>query len=905
MKKPEWYCKSLQEAVTCLQSDINTGLNMQEVTKRQKLSPNRLVEKKKKHPVAMLLKQFTDTMMLVLLGATVISGIMGAMADALTIMAIVVINCILGFIQEYKAEQSLETLKKLAASFSRVIREGKIIRIPSHELVPGDIVLLEAGDKVPADIRLVETFALETDESALTGESVPVEKSAHAILLSQTTLAEQTNMLFMGTTVTRGRCRGIISSIGMDTVMGEIARLMKETVESMTPLQERLDHLGKVLIIICLAICALVAVLGIYRGEGILTMFMAGVSLAVAAIPEGLPAVVTVVLALGVQRMSRRNAIIRKLPAVETLGCTTIVCSDKTGTLTQNQMTVKRVATVNDLYLVSGEGFKPDGNLYNTTGAKIDMSSNPVLKRILDISINCNNSTIEKKEKEYSVQGDPTEAALLVLALKGDVSKRLSLLREIPFDSERKMMSTLVEHDGECILMVKGAVERVMDLSTWVQKIDGIEPLRQQNRKYFLRMQDKWAEDALRVLGFAYRRISKDLAFKLSDDELETDLTFLGLCGIMDPPRPEAKKSVSECLGAGIIPVMITGDHPTTARVIAAELGISQTNGVVKGSDIDNMSDSELYEKALRDRVFARVTPQHKNRIVKVLQARNQVVAMTGDGINDAPAIKTADIGIAMGITGTEVTREASAMVLSDDNFATIIYAIYEGRAIYDNIRKFIRYLLGGNIGEVLVMLLASLFGMPLPLLPIQILWINLVTDGFPALALGLEPPEPGIMKRKPRPRSESLFAHHLGWIIFSRGVFIALVTLAAFTAGVLYTRISGDDGLMLARTMAFTTLVMAQLFYVFECRSESYSPFELGIFKNPYLVIAVLISIMMQLAVLYVPAFQMIFKTIGLSPWQWLIITLLSGLKLWWKFILYTFNQLFVWRQDYAKINV
>jgi Ca2+-transporting ATPase len=905
MTKPEWYNITCQEAVDYLSTDIKTGLGAQDVTQRQKLGSNRLVEKSKVNPFTMLLKQFTDTMMLVLLGATVISGAVGAMADALTIMAIVVINCILGFIQEYKAEKSLEALKKLAASYCRVIREGRVISLPSQELVPGDIVVLEAGDKVPADIRLLESFALETDESALTGESLPVEKEADVTLASGTTLAEQINMLFMGTTITRGRCRGVVTSIGMDTVMGGIAAMMKETAESMTPLQERLDHLGKILIVICIAVCAMVALLGIYRGESIITMFLAGISLAVAAIPEGLPAVVTVVLALGVQRMSKRNAIIRKLPAVETLGCTTVVCSDKTGTLTQNQMTVKRLTTISQEYLISGEGYKPEGKILDCDGNNVNIAADPVLQTILDIGLNCNNSNVELNGREYSVQGDPTEAALLVMAYKGQVSEKLPILREIPFDSERKMMSTLVKKDDKYLLLVKGAVEKVLDLSTTLSRNGTFYPLNRQDRAKILQIQDKWAEDALRVLGFAYRIINAESIHKLSDEELEKELVFLGLAGIKDPPRPEVKQAVNDCLGAGIIPIMITGDYPVTARVIASELGISSSGGVIRGIDIDNMSDDDLYHRALRDRVFARVTPQHKNRIVNVLQSKNQVVAMTGDGINDAPAIKKADIGIAMGITGTEVTKEASAMVLSDDNFATIIYAVHEGRAIYDNIRKFIRYLLGGNIGEVCVMFLASLFGMPLPLLPIQILFINLVTDGFPALALGLEPAEPGIMKRKPRPRTESIFARNLGWIIFRRGIYIAVITLAAFIMGVISSRMTGDNSLLTARTMAFTTLVLAQLFYVFECRSEVYSPFELGFFKNSYLVVAVLISICMQLSVLYIPAFQEIFKTIGLSLWQWVLILLLSGARLWWKFLMYTLNRLFVWRPDYVKINV
>lgn len=903
MAKPEWYQESWENTAVYLRSNRIEGLSLPEVRKRQQLSTNRLIENKGKNSAAILLSQFTDTMMLVLLGATVVSGIVGAMADALTILAIVVINAVLGFIQEYKAEKSLEALRNLATAYTRVLREGKILKVPSDDLVPGDVVLLEAGDKVPADIRLFETFALETDESALTGESVPVEKQGNLTLPSGTALAERSNMVFMGTTVTRGRCRGMVTSVGMETVMGEIALMIKESVAAMTPLQERLDHLGKILIIICLVVCALVAALGVYRGEQLITMFMAGVSLAVAAIPEGLPAVVTVVLALGVQRMSKKNAIIRKLPAVETLGCTTIVCSDKTGTLTQNQMTVKKAATADQIYIISGEGYNSKGAIYNSKGAKISPQNEPVLPLMLEVARNCNNSAIEKTGQEYVVHGDPTEAALLVLAQKGDIGVRYPILREVPFDSERKMMSTLVAKEGQHILLVKGALENVLGLCNSVSHGTRQVALRRQDARNFLRLQEEWAGEALRVLGFACRLLKADQIHKLTDDELESDLVFLGLCGIMDPPRPEVKSSVSECLGAGIIPVMITGDYPTTARVIAAELGISKSGGVIKGTDIDHLTDRQLYEQAIKDRVFARVTPQHKNRIVKVLQAHKHVVAMTGDGINDAPAVKTADIGIAMGITGTEVTKEASAMVLADDNFQTIIAAIHEGRAIYDNIRKFIRYLLGGNTGEVLVMFLASVLGMPLPMLPIQILWINLVTDGLPALALGIEPPEPEIMKRKPRPRTESLFARNLGWIIMGRGIFIALATLASFTIGIVYTRTTGGEGLGLARTMAFTTLVLAQLFYVFECRSEKYSPFELGFFKNPYLILAVMISISMHLTVLYLPFLQTVFKTVSLCGWHWAVIILLSGFKLWCNLILYLLR-LFIWPLKYAKIN-
>ncbi|MEN6349023.1 MAG: calcium-translocating P-type ATPase, SERCA-type [Syntrophomonas sp.] len=903
MTKLSWYSMKAEQVLDILKSSSEKGLSVADVNQRQNQYSNVIEKDGGNHPLMMLLAQFTDTMVLVLLGATVISGLIGAMADAVTIMAIVVLNAILGFIQEYKAERSLEEIKKLASPFAYVLRQGKRIKVPASELVPGDIVYLEAGDRVPADLRLIESFSLEIDEAILTGESVPVEKKASIILDEETQLAEQINMAFMGTAISRGRATAVVVETGMYTAMGQIASMMKTTERSLTPLQMKLDQLGKILIVICLSVCAVVSILGIYRGENIMVMLMAGISLAVAAIPEGLPAIVTVVLALGVQRMARRNAIIRKLPAVETLGCTTVICSDKTGTLTQNKMTVRKMATLGQVMEVEGDGYNPSGRFLTGQG-EVNPLDKAESRMLLEVAFNCNNALLEKVNGEYQLQGDPTEGAIMTMAQKAGIIKAYKRLREVPFDSERKKMSIVVNVQGSSLLFVKGALDALINSCTTVQKDGRIRVLDKEANQYFFDLQEKWAEEAMRVLGFAYRKLNAGNDLNLSDEDLESQLTLLGICGIIDPPRPGVARSVMECSNAGVVPVMITGDHPATAAAIALNIGITAQPRVTTGLEIDGLSDKELYNRAMNERVFARVSPEHKNRIVRVLRKHQEVVAMTGDGVNDAPALKAADIGIAMGISGTEVSREASSMVLADDDFSTIVRAVYEGRAIYDNIRKFIRYLLGCNIGEVLVMLLASITGMPLPLLPIQILWVNLVTDGLPAMALGVEPPEPGIMQRKPRSRSEGIFARNLGWIVCSRGLFISLITLLAFSCGLVYARVNGLEQMLLARSMALTTLVFAQLFYVFECRSERFSPFELGFFRNRFLILAVLCSVCMHLATLYLPSLQQIFDTRGLNGWQWLFILTLTGSRLIFKFLMYTWRRVFVSPGGYVKIN-
>lgn len=891
MKTTSWYQKSINECFTELNTNSKQGLDENEVKRRQAENPNVLEQSSGTNPIKIFFSQFTDTMVLVLLGASVISGIIGDIADTITIMAIVVINATLGFIQEYKAERSLEEIKKLASPHATVLREGTKTKILAQDLVPGDIVFLEAGDRVPADLRLIETHSLAIDEATLTGESVPVEKDATVVYKGEVPIADQKNCAFMGTAITRGRGTALVVNTGMDTIMGQIAQMMKQTDKTLTPLQMKLDQLGKILIVICLAVCALVSVLGILRGESILTMLMAGISLAVAAIPEGLPAIVTVVLALGVQRMAKRNAIVRKLPAVETLGCTTVICSDKTGTLTQNKMTVTKIGSLDLIASVEGTGYSLKGK-FISNNKPINILKHNALRLTIENAYYCNNALLKERDEP---QGDPTEIALLVMAKKAGLKSQYKRIREVPFDSARKKMTVVVGANGEYLVFVKGALDVLIDSCSHVMKAEQVVSLNNIDKQKIFQIQEEWANQALRVLGFGYRKISKEESLKLPDESLENNLILTGICGMIDPPREGVEKSVAECIGAGIVPIMITGDHPITARAIANSIGITNESRVITGIEIDSMNDKELYQGALVSRVFARVSPQHKNRIVKVLKDRNQVVAMTGDGVNDAPAVKSADIGIAMGITGTEVTKEASSMILADDDFSTIVKAVYEGRAIYENIRKFIKYLLGCNIGEVLVMFLASIFGMPLPLLPIQILWVNLITDGLPAMALGLEPPEPGIMKRKPRPKSEGIFARKLGWIILGRGIYISIITLIVFTIGLVYSKLNGIDDLNIARTMALTTLVFCQLFYVFECRSEKYSPLELGFFSNPFLLIAVLTSMLMQLAVIYTPFLQNVFNTVPLEGWQWGIILLVAGGKLIWKSTTYLIGRVFI----------
>lgn len=895
MSQKQWYQLNPEEAAAENKVHPSQGLSSDEVRDRlEQGGYNELSEKKGVPLITLFLNQFKDFMVLVLMAATLVSGLLGEYLDAITIVAIIVMNGILGFIQEFRAERSLRALKELSAPSAKVLRSGTIQQISARDLVQGDIVLLESGDRVPADVRFLETNALYVEESALTGESVPVSKLTEALTGDDIPLGDQKNIGFMGTMVTRGTARGLVVRTGMATEMGKIADLIQNTESMETPLQHRLEQLGKILIAVAIGLTIMVVIAGIMHGQPVYGMFLAGVSLAVAAIPEGLPAIVTIALALGVQRMIKRKAIVRKLPSVETLGCASIICSDKTGTLTQNKMTVTHVWLGGDVLEVTGEGYEPNGNILSS-GAHMDVRNNQMMRRLLQIGVLCNNASLveelpeskKKSSKEvlkpiWSIQGDPTEGALVVLAAKGGVTNSsleglYKRVGEIPFDSERKLMSVLVQHQGGRLLYTKGAPDVIADKCAYILWDGKVIPFTSTLKQKVLAANVGMARSALRVLGLAY----KELKTTERDDTaqgLESGLIFVGLTGMIDPPRKEVRDSITTCRRAGIKTVMITGDHQATAEAIAQQLGMLPSGGrCVNGQELAAMSDEQLEAEADQIYVYARVSPEHKLRIVKALQRQGHVVAMTGDGVNDAPAIKAADIGIAMGISGTDVSKEASALVLSDDNFATIVAAIEEGRGIYENIRKFIRYLLASNVGEILTMFLAMMAGMPLPLIPIQILWVNLVTDGLPAMALGVDQAEKDLMQQRPRGSKENIFARRLGWKIISRGILIGVCTLVAFWI-VLKDNPTSAGNLIHAQTVAFATLVMAQLIHVFDCRS-SRSIFHRNPFQNKYLVLAVLSSLVLMLGVVYIEPMQPIFKTVPLDLIDWMVVLIFAGI--------------------------
>ena len=831
------------------EKEFTRGLSTREAEKRIKTyGLNELKHKKKKSPVLIFLSQFNDFLVWVLIGATIISGIIGDKADAVTILIIVIVNAILGFVQEFRTEKSLEALQEMAAPTCKAIRDGNIKVINSRELTIGDVVILEAGDRIPADGTFIDAANMVVDESLLTGESVGISKDTN----------KGKNEGYMGTIVLKGRGLLLIDSIGMQTEMGKIANLLDNIEEEKSPLRERLDSLGKILVIVCIVVCIIVTVLGILRGNDITEMFLLGVSLAVAAIPEGLAAIVTVALALGVSRMLKRNALIRKLPAVETLGCTSVICSDKTGTLTQNKMTVKEILTNGKVYELDKE------KIYDC-------------EKLKEAFIYCNdtNYNYDIKDVDKAVMGDPTETALVKVffketkELEGFIG-RANRVFEIPFDSTRKMMTVIMNANGKETCYMKGAPERVLERCNAVLENGKIKPLTAQKKKQIYSYIESMSNRALRCIAAAYKE-----EHVVKNDSVEENLIFLGVAGSMDPPRIEVKDAVLKCKMAGVKPVMITGDHKNTALAIAKSINICTTDDqAITGDELEKMSDEELAKRVCKLRVFARVSPNHKLRIVKAFKKNNNIVAMTGDGVNDAPAIKEADIGVAMGISGTDVTKEAAAMVLMDDNFATIVSAIEEGRIIYDNIRKFIRYLLSCNLGEVLTMFLASLFYLPNPLTPIQILFVNLATDGLPAIALGVDPADKDIMRQTPREKNEGIFARGLWEKIIVRGCLIGICTLLSFMVGRYY----GMD-LASCRTIALCTLVMSQLLHVFECRSERHSIFEINVLTNPYLLGAVLVSITMICGILYIPFLRGVFNTVALNLGQWLLVIFFSGI--------------------------
>jgi P-type Ca2+ transporter type 2C len=876
MKFHEMNEREVEEA---LNTNFSAGLTDDDVKKRRNQHGfNELAEGEKQSALLLFFSQFKDFMVLVLLAATLVSGLLGEYIDAIAIIAIVIINGLLGFFQERKAEKSLSALKELSAPQVQVLRSGKWVRVPSKEVVPGDLLKFSSGDRIGADIRLIESKSLEIEESALTGESVPVQKTTASLKADNPGLGDMENMAFMGTMITRGSGVGVVVATGMKTAMGQIADLLQNAETMETPLQRRLEQLGKILITAALLLTVLVVLVGVIQGHELYTMFLAGVSLAVAAIPEGLPAIVTVALSLGVQRMIKKNAIVRKLPAVETLGCASVICSDKTGTMTQNQMTVTHLWSGGKQWTVDGIGYEPSGN-FHCDDKRVDVKAQKSLQQMLMFGLLCNHAELMEKKGEYVIDGDPTEGALLVAAMKAgyrreSLKDQYQVLNEFPFDSARKMMSIIVkDRNGRQFIVTKGAPDVLAGISDSILWNDKRQVMTGEMKKTVQEAIDGLASQALRTIAIGFKELPANQVV-LDEKEAEKNLTLIGLQGMIDPPRPEVRTAVKECREAGIKTVMITGDHVITAKAIAKQLGIlTGSSKVLDGKALSEMSVGQLEDVVDEVSVFARVSPEHKLKIVKALQNKGHIVAMTGDGVNDAPAIKAADIGVAMGITGTDVAKEASALVLLDDNFATIKAAIKEGRNIYENIRKFIRYLLASNVGEILVMLFAMLLALPLPLVPIQILWVNLVTDGLPAMALGLDQPEDDVMKRKPRSPKEGVFARGLGWKVVSRGFLIGIVTLAAF----MLAYKNNPDQLGYAQTVAFATLVLAQLIHVFDCRSEK-SVLARNPFGNKYLVWAVISSLLLMIAVIYYPPLQPIFHTMAIQPGDWIMITALAS---------------------------
>lgn len=873
-----WHTLEITEVITSLNSD-NSGLSREEAKRRLvEFGPNELVEKHKVSPWAIFLEQFKNFLIIILLIAAILSGILGEVADAIVIFVIVFFAAILGFVQEYRAEQAMAALKRMASPVATVIRDGEETDIPSRELVPGDIILLQTGDSTPADSRVIEAVNLKLNEASLTGESEPVDKTMDA-LPDASGVGDRKNMVYMGTSVVYGRGSAVVTATGMWTEFGKIATMLQAVEEEKTPLQVNLDRVGKGIGIAALALTFALAVVGVIRGHGIVEMFVWAVSLAVAAVPEALPAVVTISLAIGVQRMVKRHALVRRLPAVETLGCTTIICSDKTGTLTQNQMTVKQLYADDRLIEVSGTGYEPKGT-FLLNARTFEPLQDIHVETLLRIGNLCNDSHLhlESGEGRWQIKGDPTEGALLVAAAKAGMVHENELrqyprINEIPFSSETKTMTTLHRTGADkYVAYSKGAAEVILESSSQVFRNGTAQELGSAERERLHGIARDMASRGLRVLGFAYKPVSH------SNDTPDRELVFAGLVGMIDPPRDEVKGAIKLCDQAGIKSVMITGDHKLTAMAIARELGLLKDGLAFTGAELDRLSDREFKDVVEQIQVYARVSPAHKLRVVEALAKKGHVVAMTGDGVNDAPALKKSDIGIAMGITGTDVSKEAADMVLTDDNFASIVAAIEEGRGLYDNIKKYLMYLLSSNLGEILVMAIVVLFGGllgtggDLPLIAIQILWVNLATDGLPAIALAVDPAAPDIMKRQPRPRNESIFTRPVLGLITIGGVWSMVINVAIFTWA-----IRSGKSLIEAQGLVFMTLIIIQFIKAFNYRSDRLSLFKIGILGNKWLVGAVLVSFAMTVPILYVPVLQEVFHTYPLPLVDWVIVLLSS----------------------------
>jgi Ca2+-transporting ATPase len=876
-----WHAQLPDVLIRRLHTDAVHGLSSQEAaTRLQQDGPNVLRQSRTVSPWVLLGGQFRSLVIWVLLGAALVSVALGEVADGLAIVAIVLLNAVLGFVQEYRAERAVAALAQLTAPHARVRRAGHVVSVPAAEVVCGDILLLDAGDLVAADAYLLEAARLRTNEAALTGESQPVEKQVMVCTIT-TPLAERSNMAFLGTHVVGGTGCALVVATGMHTEVGHIATLLETANSDVTPLQQRLDHVARRLLWACLGIVALVFGLGLLRAQAPFELFLSAVSLAVAAIPEGLPAVVTIALALGVQRMGQRHALVRRLPAVETLGCAQVICSDKTGTLTVGAMTARQVVTSARYFHVSGEGYTPSGT-FAENGLVQDVASDGLLQTLLQAAVACNEADLGQEDGQPTVVGDPTEGALLVLAAKGAITRRdlegaMPRLGTLPFDAERKRMTIIRARHKQPWAFTKGAPEVVLARCTAMRTSDGVAALTETQRQRLLQVSAHMAHDALRVLALAERPLEAfpGPASASSDTaDIEQDLIFLGLVGLQDPPRDEARAAIQRCKAAGIRVVMITGDHPDTARAIARELDIlAPDDSVVIGTVLDRLSAQELAQRVPQIAVYARVTAEHKLRIVRAWKARGAVVAMTGDGVNDAPALKEASIGVAMGRSGTEVTKEAAALIITDDNFASIVAAVEEGRGIYDNIAKTLAYLLGSNLGELLTMFVAALVGWPLPLLPIQLLWINLVTDGLPALALAADPIDPTVLQRPPRPQEAQLLDRHFGGRIALVGCLTAGAALAAFAME--WYR---DAHLIQAREAAFSVLVITQWLRAFGARSEASTIWQLGLWSNRPLCLVVAASFALQLTIHHLPGVQLRLGITPIAPGRYLMWILLGA---------------------------
>jgi len=906
MEIRECHCLPTGELETQLSTHLEKGLTPEEAQERlKKFGPNELQEKPRPSFLQMLLAQFNNFLVMILIVAAVVSLFLGEYIDAIAIMVIVILNAVVGVVQESKAEAALAALKKMAAPNAQVLRGGHQVTIASRELVVGDVVIIEAGNYIPADMRLIESINLKVEEASLTGESVPVDKNANVVLDKEIPLGDRKNSAFMSTLVTYGRGKGLVTATGMHTQIGLIAEMLQSYEEEETPLQQKLDQLGKTLGIVCLAICGIIFIYGILRDthpgmilkdglmaylsaekKDIVHLFMTAVSLAIAAIPEGLPAVVTICLALGMQRMIRRHALIRKLPAVETLGCATVICSDKTGTLTQNEMTVVQAWAGGKRFKVSGEGYSPQGQ-FSLDGQGFDPVKDPNASLLLHGGLLCNDAKLEESGEEkggktWRMVGDPTEGAMVVAAAKAGLwregtEKVLKRVQEIPFDSERKRMTTVHQMQSQggsfcfdcpsTVAFVKGAPDMLLDICDRIIENGKPVTITEEKKKEVLGINHDMAQQALRVLGVAYRPLN-GLPAECTCEIVEKNLTFVGLMGMIDPARPEVKEAVKIAQGAGLKSVMVTGDYKDTAEAIAREIGMLTPGGkVLTGAELDKMSEQDLAAVVEKVNVCCRVSPQHKTKIVDAFKDKGFVVAMTGDGVNDAPALKRANIGVAMGITGTDVSKETADMVLTDDNYASIVSAIEEGRIIYSNIRKFVFFLVACNVGEILIIFLSMLAGLPIPLSPIQLLLLNLVTDGAPALALGLEKGEPDIMRRPPRPTAEPVINRDMLISIIVIAIADTVAVLLSFTWAL--SRFPGN--LIAAQTVAFATLVCSELLRAYTSRSETYSIFSIGIFSNRWMVLATGGSFLLLLILIYVPFLQPFVDTVPLSLLDWI----------------------------------